>query len=415
MDFEIEKSRLFGKVALCPSKSHTLRAILFASLASGTSIIHNMLDSPDTEAMIAACKVLGATIEKETVIGRGDNRRLMTASVDAQNSGIVLRFIAACAALSDQPLHITGDASIRSRRVVQPLIEGLRQLGAIASSTNGFAPITVCGPVTSGKVLIDGMDSQPVSALLIASSLLSGTTEIEVQNLGERPWLMLTVDWLKRLGVQIVCEQSRFLVTGQKSFAPFTYAVPGDLSTLGFLLVAALICESDLTIENVDLDDVQGDKIIIDILRRMGATFSIQDKAIHVKGPQELEGCDIDVNDCVDALPILAVCALFAKNKTRLYNGHICRHKESDRIQAMAKELHKMGACISELDDGLCIENSVLTGTSVSSHSDHRVALSLSVAAMQAKGKSVVHNVQCVKKSYPRFLEDMKNVGVCIR
>jgi 3-phosphoshikimate 1-carboxyvinyltransferase len=416
------KSKLQGTVRLPPSKSHTLRSILFASLAYGASKITNVLSSPDTEAMISACRILGAEITVEngmTIRGRGGNLALCDHLIDAQNSGQVLRFIAACGALSSDYLYITGDASIKTKRPVMPLCDGIHQLGglAIACGNDNHAPIIVKGPIKSGNVIIDGADSQPVSALLIVASQLEGETRITVQNMGERPWLLLTLDWLKRLGVSCGCEgENVFIVEGKKEIQGFTYKVPGDLSSLAFFLVAALICESDIVIEDVDFDDVQGDKVIIEILEAMNARFDkdIKNKKIAVRGPQELIGIDIDVNNCVDALPILAVCGSFASGKTRLYNGAICRHKESDRIHAMCTELSKMGAHIVEKSDGLIIEKSSLSGGELFSWQDHRVALALSVAALSASTPSTILEANCIQKSYPSFFADCKMLGAFV-
>lgn len=414
--FKVNKSSLFGTISLPPSKSHTLRALLFATLADGVSEITNQLDSPDTDAMIKACHVLGGAVLGNRVIGRGGDRTLHGKEIDAQNSGQVLRFVAACAALSDTSLTITGDHSLQTRRPVAPLLHGLQQLGGYAASVNNtdFAPIIVKGPIEAGIVRIDGRDSQPVSALLIASAMLIGTTRIEVIDLGERPWIMLTLDWLKRMGVQVtVTRQDHFIVEGVESFAPFTYHVPGDLSSVSFLLVAALLTESDLLIENVDLQDIQGDKVIVTILQKMGAVFTIDhgNKTIRVKGPQELIGCDIDVNECIDALPILAVCGSHAVGKTRLYNGAIARCKESDRIKAIVSGLSLMGASIVEEPDGLTVSQKALCSAHVNSFFDHRIALALSVAAFSAKGETTICNTECVKKSYPGFVDEMQQLG----
>lgn len=420
--FCIQKSSLFGKVKLSPSKSHTLRACLFAALADGVSHIFEYLPSPDTEAMIQACKVLGAQVEEGAVLaitGRGTNRSLTSSFIDAGNSGQVLRFVTACAALSDLPLYITGDASIQTKRVAKPLVDGLLQLGARATTykNSGFAPLCVCGPINSGSVIIDGKDSQPVSALLIAAAQLPGTTTIQVENIGERPWIDVTLDWLRRMGVRVVVEAyDRFCVFGGVSFKGFDYCVPGDLSTLSFLLVAALMRPSDLVIENADLDDVQPDSRVVAILEQMGAQFQInkEQKTIGVKGPQRLSGIAVDVNDCIDALPILAVCGSYAEGKTRLFNGKIARNKESDRIFAMCKELSKMGASIFECDDGLTIHKSSLVSAMIDSHNDHRIALSLAIAAMNAEGSTTIYGSQCVSKSYPGFMQDMLQLGVSI-
>ncbi|MCE5293176.1 MAG: 3-phosphoshikimate 1-carboxyvinyltransferase [Chlamydiales bacterium] len=406
---ELVPGNIKGKLTLPSSKSHTLRAILFASIADGTSRIDSILLSPDTDAMIKACRSLGATIEQNgtTLVITGKKSDLIEpVHVDAGNSGIVLRFMAAVLALESVEATITGDESCKTRRPCVPLLEALSQMGARVAN----APMRIQGPIKAGCVVMDGADSQPVSAIMIAATKLVGTTEIHVQNMGEKPWLQLTLDWLKRVGVSYEQKEDVFWIYGTGSIQPFTYTVPADLSSLAFPLVLALITESDLTIENVDLQDIQGDKILLSHLSKMGAKFIFKDKSIQIKGPQELQGCDIDVNDCIDALPILAVVGCFANNETRLYNGSIARKKESDRIQAMKLELSKMGANIYELPDGLQIRSSRLNAAILDSHSDHRVAMSLAVAAYAATGTSKLEGAEVVKKTYSDFFLDIERL-----
>jgi len=415
----LQKRSYHKTFTLPPSKSHTLRAILFASLAEGVSTIDNVLDSPDTFAMIRACSGLGAQIVEKNgfeITGRAGSCRLQTERIDAQNSGQVLRFVAAVCALSNEYVLITGDHSIRRRRVIKPLLDGLCSLGAFAVScgNNNLAPIIVRGPIKPGHVVIDGSDSQPVSALLIAASQLSGTTCIEVENIGEKPWLALTFDWLKRMQVHVTCEnENRFFVTGKPIFSSFCYKVASDLSALMYPVALGLCTDSFITIEDVDVEDVQGDKEVLTLFEKMGAKFSYdyQGKRLSIQGPQELTGIDIDVNSCVDALPLLAVMGCWARGKMRLYNGAICRYKESDRIAAITGELRKMGAKIIEHDDGLTVHHSTLSGTTVFSQYDHRIALSLAVASHFAKGSTTITHTQCVQKSYPTFFEDLENAS----
>lgn len=407
-------SILKGKVTLPPSKSHTLRAIVFAAMASGTSEIQNYLHSPDTMAMIEACQKLGASIEvqPDRLFVRGGLKKQKEVYLDAQNSGQVLRFIGAVSAHVEGKVTITGDESLQKRRPCLPLVEGLKQLGAKAFCTNGHAPIIIQGPLTAGKVVIDGQDSQPVSALMIACSLLEGKTEIHVLQAGEKPWLRLTLDWLKRMGVAFdELPHDCYRIYGKKELAPFCYKVPGDLSALAFPLAMALLTESELEIENVPLNDVQGDKVLIQILEQMGAKFGYLNEGLSVTGPQLLTGCDIDVNDCIDALPILAVIGARSQGRTRLFNGAIARKKESDRIACITTELRKMGATIVEHECGLTVDNSPLFGAELVAYDDHRLAMALSVAAICASGKSLLSGIACVKKSYPHFFSELKRLG----
>ncbi len=410
---ELSPGGILGSAKLPPSKSHTLRAILFASLARGLSFIHNILDSPDTDAMIAACRLFGAKIEQtgsSLSIEGGVKEGLQKIEIDAGNSGIVLRFLPAALSAFGIETTVTGDTSCKIRRPSLPLLDGLKQLGAEVF----FPPISVKGQLSPGKVVLDGADSQPVSALMIAAALLQGTTEIEVINLGERPWLKLTLDWLNRVGVSYEeVGQNRFFIHGTAKVNPFSYTVPSDLSSLAFLFTHAMLSESELTIEDVDLEDIQGDKVLLSIYQQMGASYLYENKNLYIKGPQKLTGCAIDVNDCIDALPILAVAGCFCSGTTHLYNGAIARKKESDRIASMRLELEKMGARIEEREDGLIIHESELSGASLYSHEDHRVAMSLAVAASLACGKSTLSGIECVKKTYRDFFLEIQRLKEC--
>jgi len=420
---KIEPSRLQGELQIPPSKSHTLRAILFAALARGVSWIEGYLVSPDTAAMVEAVRLLGAevVVEANTLVIRGcaGKPKVPDDCVQCGNSGLVLRLVGAVAGLIPHYTILTGDASIRSRRVVQPLLDGLTGLGAfaVASRGEGHAPIVVRGPFTREITELDGRDSQPVSGLLIAGAFAPHPVEIRVTRPGEKPWVGLTLDWFKRLGIPCDAENhSRYRLAGSASIEPFSYRVPGDLSTLAYPLVAALLTDSELLLHNVDLEDAQGDKALVFLLQQMGARLIIdrERKTLAVQKGTYLQGMKIDVNDCIDALPILAVVGTFAAGATELVGGTIARQKESDRIGTMARELRKMGAQIEERDDGLRILPSPLSGASLCSASDHRVAMSLAVAALRASSPSYIDNFFCVAKTYPNFSADFQKIGAKI-
>lgn len=421
--FRISPSLLKGLITIPSSKSHTLRAIFFALMGKGISQVHKYLPSPDTYSMLRAVEMLGAKIHRtETTLWiEGTAGRLKTPEdvIDAGNSGLVLRFIGAIASLLPTYTVITGDRSIRCLRPIQPLLSALQHLQADAYSMclNGFAPIIIKGPLKPGSTNLCGKDSQPVSALLMTTCFLEGQSHIQVTNPGEKPWIDLTLYWLKQLGAEVTHRNhEEYWVSGKMQYEGFQYTVPGDWSSAAFPIVAALITHSEIILHNLDLTDHQGDKQIIDCLILMGANIEVDldHKRIIVKKTNRLKGIDIDLNNFIDAIAILAVIGCFAEGKTHLYNAQIARHKESDRITAITKELKKMGANIEEKEDGLIVYPSSLKSAKLSSHKDHRIAMALSVAALAAKETSVINDVGCIAKTYPNFINDFKQLGAKI-
>lgn len=423
MNYLIKKSQLNGSLTIPSSKSQTMRAILFASLAKGTSIIENCLPSQDTNAMISACQQFGALINTENnlckIIGVDGKLNPISDVVNVNNSGIVLRFITALSAHLPTYTVITGDHSIRHQRPMHDLLSGLEQLGVKAESTcnNGFAPIIVKGPIQPGQTILQGLDSQPVSALLIATAFTKGSTTIKVSNPGEIPWVELTLNWLDRLGINYTKPHNNFneyLIKGSASINGYNYQVPGDLSTLAFPVAAALITNSELTISNVDLDDPQGDKKIIEVFIKMGAKISYEKskKRLIVEKSGKLQAIKIDINDFIDSLPILAVVACFAEGTTTLTNALVARSKECDRIHCMANELVKLGAKVTETQDSLIIEGgNQLHFGEINSYGDHRMAMALSVAGMGINDGCIVKNSECISKTYPQFASDFLKIG----
>ena len=424
LNYCVSKNALTGTLRIPPSKSQTLRAILFGMLAEGKTEIENPLASPDTEAMITACRHLGAEIKntqnKIEIQGIAGNIEGAHDVINAGNSGLVFRFITAIAALGTQPIVITGDSSIRNNRPIQPLLRGLSQLGVSAISTrnNGCAPVIIQGPIQSGKVTISGEDSQPISGLLAAGSFAHGPVHLHVNNPGEKPWINLTLQWLTRLGISFAQRDfSYYSLNGHAKCTGFSYSVPGDLSSAAFPIVAALITHSELTLENVDMSDAQGDKQLIYVLQEMGAPIEIDhlNKRLFVgKLKKKLKGIKVDINDFVDSIAALSVIGCFAEGSTYLLNAEIARKKECNRIHCLAKELKKMGADICEMKDGLLIKTSELKGAIVDSHSDHRLAMALTIAGLGASGKTTIQNVDCVAKTFPNFMESFNLLGANI-
>lgn len=414
---------LQGEIEIPPSKSHTQRAILMAAMCEGISEVKNYLSSPDIEAMINGCAFMGAKIltQKNTLLIEGCAATIRSDGeiIDAKNSGQVFRFLTAMLCLGEGTFTITGDESLEKSRPISPLVSALRELGAHCEYTKNSSqiPLEVRGPIQCGKAYLSGEDSQPVSALLMATSFLEGTSEIFVSHPGEKPWIDLTLYWLEKMGVEFEnYNYDRYLIQGKPIKKAFSYTVGGDFSSALFPIAAALITHSDITLRGLDFTDVQGDRKVIDLLIQMGAKIEIDQNlgSLRVFPSGELTGRDIDINLYIDALPLLAVIGCFANGETRIYNGEIARKKESDRITTICNELKKMGADIEENADGVTVRNSKLRGANVEGCKDHRLVMSLAVAALGAQGKTTITDSEYVQKSFPQFFKKLKNLGALI-
>jgi 3-phosphoshikimate 1-carboxyvinyltransferase len=421
---EIKKSvGLKGAFISPPSKSHTLRAVIFATIARGISIIKNPLLSADVRSCIAACRKIGAEIKilkspaRLLIRGTAGDLEVPKSVVDVGNSGITLRFIGALAANCRKEVLITGDRSARNRPM-QPMIDALKRLGVKieAAKNNGFAPLAIRGPMSGNRTVVSGEDSQFVSGLLITGLLARRGILVDVLNPGEKPWVGMTLWWLDKLGLKYKNKNfSHYKIFGNQEIKNFQMTIPGDFSSAAYPMVATLISRnSQITIEGLDRKDVQGDKKIIDILRRAGGRIFWSGDDLIVQSSL-LEGIEIDANDFIDAVPILAVAGCYAKGFTKIKNVAVARTKECNRLAAITEELSKMGADIRETTDGLEIRNSALRGVIVDSRGDHRMVFSLAVAALGAFGITKIVNAGCVSKTMPNFVKLMRNIGVRIK
>jgi 3-phosphoshikimate 1-carboxyvinyltransferase len=395
-----------------------MRALIFASLVKERSVIRNYLHSPDTDAMIHACRLMGAEIKvMDEILEIEGNLTPAQDVIDAGNSGLVLRFIGAISALTSHYTIITGDDSIRSRRPVKPLLDGLTQLRAFAVSSRGndHAPIIIKGPLKGGIAVIDGEDSQPVSGLLMASAFATKKTELFVTNPGEKPFVAMTLSWFDKLGIPYENDNyEKYVIQGGAEIEGFDYRVPADWSSASYPIAAALITHSELTIEGVDFSDSQGDKELVTLLQEMGARFHIEGQKLTVLPGSKLKGQKIDIGRFIDAITLLPVIGCFAEGKTEITGGAIARLKECDRIKSIVSELKKMGAKIVETEDGLIVEQSELHGTSTQSYADHRMAMSLTVAGLGATGETLVTGTEMIAKSFPGFFDRLREVGAKI-
>jgi 3-phosphoshikimate 1-carboxyvinyltransferase len=419
MKWRIRPARLAGRIAIPPSKSHTIRALLVATLAEGSSTIRAPLLHGDGASAIRAAAALGAGVERHgtdlAIRGVGNNPDKGQLLIDMGNSGTSTNLFASVAALGKRPRRFDGDNSLRSRPF-RPLLRALESLGASCTfeQRGRDLPFTIRGPLHGGATTVNGVSSQFVSSLLFACPLLPENTIVTVENLHERPYVELTLWWLKKQGIELSYPDdfSEFHIPGRQAYHAFDLAIPADFSSATFAACAAAMSGGgSLTLTGLDFTDPQGDKGIFDVLRRMGAEVTNDPDGVTVTGPRALSGQTVDLNSMPDALPALAVAACSATGTTQFVNVAQARIKETDRIAVMRGELAKMGAQVTERSDGLTVTASPLKGAHVNGHDDHRVVMALALAGMIAEGETVIDTAEAAGVTYPAFVEDFRALG----
>ncbi|MDO4535488.1 MAG: 3-phosphoshikimate 1-carboxyvinyltransferase [Clostridium perfringens] len=428
--------KLRGSLKIPPSKSMAHRAVICAGLSKGTSIIENIEYSDDIIATINAMKSLGVKIieEKDKLIINGENIFNNNSRViDCNESGSTLRFLMPIALVKDGESRFLGKGNL-GKRPLDTYYHIFDRQGINYSYEEGILNTFVKGKLSSGEFKVQGnISSQFISGLLFALPILDGDSKIVITtNLESKGYIDLTLSMLDKFGIYIEnLNYKEFRIKGNQSYKAFNYRVEGDYSQGAFFFAAGALGNNVLCYD-LDEESKQGDKEVLDILKNMGSTLvkefkvdkeKLKDikKITDKKEPMKmalgfvsgtLKATIIDASQCPDIIPVMAVVASVAKGETRVINGERLRIKECDRLNAIASELKILGANIEETEDGLII-NGVkgLKGGKVSSHDDHRIAMSLAIASTVCTEEVTVDNKDCVKKSYPNFWEDFKSLG----
>ena len=407
-----------GRVAAPPSKSYTHRAFVIAGLAEGTSEILNYLVSEDTSATIEGMRSFGVRISeadgRATVEGSGGKLATPPKEVDCRNSGTTLRLLTGIACL-DGEVVLTGDASLR-RRPIQPLLDALSMLGVRGESIpgNGCPPVRIRGGRLRGGVakIRGDVSSQFISALLIAAPYAEEEVEVVLTSpLKSKPYVDVTIDIMRDFGVEVENNSyQRFRITAGRAYRARRYSVEGDYSSASYFLALAALTGGEVVVENLNPRSKQGDRALLEILHRMGARVSSGEGWVKVEG-DELSGIKVDLGDTPDLLPTVVALAVKARGKTVIKNVEHARYKESDRIATCTQEFAKFGARIKERRDGMEIVGAEeLRGAELQTHGDHRLAMALSIAALAAKGRSVLHGVECASISFPAFFDALRSL-----
>jgi 3-phosphoshikimate 1-carboxyvinyltransferase len=402
------------------SKSITNRALVCAALANGTSTLRGALDSEDTRVMIAALGELRIPVAAEdagqTLVVEGTAGRIPTVEADlfCANSGTTIRFLAAMVTLGHGAFRLDGVARMRERPIGD-LLSALGKLGANVQSEfkNDRPPVLIhANGLRGGSATVRGdISSQFLSGLLMTAPAASTPVELLIDGtLVSQPYVHMTLAVMKSFGVDVTTDDalSRFDINAPAIYRAGRYAIEPDASAASYFWAAAAIAGGEVTVEGLSAKSLQGDVAFVDCLEQMGCDVRRDTNSITVVG-KPLRGVNVDMNAISDTVQTLAVVALFAEGPTNIRNvGHI-RHKETDRIAAVATELRKLGANVEEREDGLTITPAELRPATIDTYHDHRMAMSFALAGLKVAGVRI-NDPGCTAKTYPKFFQDLESV-----
>jgi 3-phosphoshikimate 1-carboxyvinyltransferase len=429
---------LYGTVRPPSSKYHTLRSIVAALLASGSSVIHGPAESDDTDVLVRACRQLGGSLRySEGTPGPGEAPALLVNGtggriaalpgcvLDVGNAGAVLRLLLGICALSPEPITLTTPyAESLGRRPNADLLHALGQLGAEieCASPDGRLPVRIRrGKLRGGRVRISGnKSSQYISSLLFLAPLLEEGLEIEiVDELASASFVDLTIQVLREAGITVIVKQphSHYIVPGGQQYRPLDYTIPGDYPSAAALLAAVAVAQGELTISNLQAGDEQG-QALLEVFSNMGVYITRDGDALIARAQGSLRGITCDGGAVIDSVPVIVAAACFAGQSSRVYNVANLRLKESDRMYDLALELNALGCRVTPTGDALEIAPVGATrahgGVTVDAHSDHRLIQALSIAGLGTQRPVTIRQAQHIAKSYPRFFADLSSTGAKI-
>ncbi|MEO9022193.1 MAG: 3-phosphoshikimate 1-carboxyvinyltransferase [Ginsengibacter sp.] len=421
MIITVTPSAVSGKIKVPSSKSSMQRACAAALITPGTTVIDNFGNSNDEKASINIITKLGA------VINVVSNKMAITSNdyifksqfpgknviVNCGESGLSMRMFTPIAGLFNYDITFTGEGSIL-KRPMNFFDDVLPLLDVEVNSNEGKLPVTLRGPLHPKNITVDGsLSSQFLTGLLFAfAKACTVPVSITVKDLSSRPYIDLTISVLKDFGFRIDNRNYEVFTIHPRKPLPahsIKYTVEGDWSNAAFLLVAGAIA-GEVTLKGADLNSVQGDKNVMEALYDCGAEVSIHQKDITVK-KKGLEAFEFDASHCPDLFPPLVALAGYCKGSTTIKGVNRLLFKESNRAISLRDEFKKMNVEVELNGDLMTIHGGKeIKGAKVFSHNDHRIAMATAVAALGAKGNTVIHDAEAINKSYPDFYKDLKGI-----
>lgn len=424
LDNKDKNRRLIGEVTVPGDKSISHRAIMLGALCDGDVHITNFLEGADCLSTIDCFKKMGIDIERDadkvTVHGKGINGlKAPEDMLDTGNSGTTTRLISGILSAQDFTSHLNGDESIQ-KRPMKRIMEPLSMMGADIKSDkdNGCAPLTIKGCKLHGIDYVSKIASAQVkSAILFAGLYADGETSVD------EPYISRdhSERMLKYFGYDVKRDGTKVSIKGGGKLSAKDVEVPGDISSAAYFIAAGLITPgSDILIKNVGINETRDG--IIKVAKEMGGDIELLN--IREDGPEpladirvkysDLHGIRIDgkiIPTLIDEIPIIAIMALAANGETVIADAAELKVKESDRIAVMTENINAMGGDVTPTDDGMIIRGGkALKGAKIDSHKDHRIAMSFYVASYIADGVNEIKDFDCVKISYPGFLNDFEKL-----
>ncbi|TPH12762.1 3-phosphoshikimate 1-carboxyvinyltransferase [Litorilituus lipolyticus] len=412
-----------GEVFLPGSKSLSNRALLIAALANGETKITNLLVSDDINHMLNALRTLGVDYSLSdcgtecTVVGNnGFFKTNEPLELYLGNAGTAMRPLCAALAASEGEFILTGEPRMKERPIGH-LVDALMQLNSDIDylENKDYPPVKIHGKSLEGNtVTIDGsISSQFLTAILIIAPLLNSDTHIKIDgDLVSKPYIDITLNIMSRFNVSVKNNDYKsFSVTGNQTYqAVDKYMVEGDASSASYFLAAGAIKGGEVTVHGVGKLSVQGDKHFADVLEKMGADVQWRDESIKVVG-KPLTAVDMDMNHIPDAAMTIATTALFATGTTTIRNIYNWRVKETDRLNAMATELRKVGAEVVEGEDFISITPpSDITHAEIDTYNDHRVAMCFSLVAL-SDTPVTINDPKCTAKTFPDYFDKLSQIS----
>lgn len=407
-----------GSIRPPGSKSITNRALVCAALARGNSTLTGALNSDDTQVMIESLGRLGIGVRHDTALGVVQVEGCAgvipapAAELYVGNSGTSMRFLASMVALGHGRFLLDGNPRMR-QRPIDDLVAALRRLGVDAQSQSGFPPVTIqAAGIPAGQSTVAGdVSSQFLSGLLMAAPCARGRVVLEVSGpLVSQPYVHMTLGVMRAFGATLeVRDLRRFATEGPQVYQGRRYEIEPDASAASYFFAAAAITGGRVTVEGLTRDSLQGDVAFCECLQRMGCAVEYGSDRITVTGGA-LQGIDVDMNAVSDTVQTLSAVAVFAQGPTNITGVAHIRHKETDRIHAVAVELRKLGASVEERTDGLRIEPGPLRGAEIETYDDHRMAMSMALVGLRVPGV-VILDPGCTRKTYPEFFRDLQRIA----
>lgn len=412
MDKTVPLGRVKGTLTPPCSKSYAQRALAAALLTEEPVVLRNLEFCDDTRSAMRCIETLGATIEQAdpTTLSIKGGLHPRGNRLDVGESGLSTRLFTPIAALCPTPVTIVGRGTLLSRPMTM-MLDPLRQLGVTVRDNGGFLPIEVCGPMRGGEVEVDGsVSSQFITGLLLALPRAGHDTTLHVHDAVSTPYLDMTLDTAQRFGIEI-CQRDyeEFYIPGNQRYGTTYFSIEGDWSAAAMLLVAGATA-GEITVRNVSMLSKQADTAICTALVRAGAAvINETDSVTAVHRP--LHAFEFDATNCPDLFPALAALAAAAEGVSVIRGTSRLEYKECNRAEAICEEYGKLGieVDLSE-EDVMKIRGGAIHGARTRSHGDHRMAMSLAVAALRSDGAVTIEGAESVAKSYPRFFEDLEHV-----